>query len=492
MAEERIRTEQVAVKAKADAEAARLQEAARIKAGQEHSTREVNEESQRLADEQARVWAAAEQRARDMSRVEAARPTQPAAPVKASAVQQPPRGRRAPLPIGKIAAGLLVLLVLLMWLVPSVMPLDGYSAAMEKKLSAQFKQPVQIGALHAVLLPWPKLQLEKVTIGSGQELKVESAVLVFEPLSLFSAVKNISEVALQDVTLDVMSLEKESVWLQEIGADPGYRLSRVKMQRIKLSSAEVILPLFNGEVEINGQRKIGTITLASADAKLDLSLQPVQDRWQVTLNAKGTALPIFPSVPFEDFTANGELGVNGANFVAIDAQVYGGFLHGNAKLTWQKGWQLQGRIAAKNVELVKLFPKFGVSGELQGESNFSSSGSKLGQIADELKMEGSFGVKKGVVNNMDMVETVRQGTRQTGRTHFDELTGNFQANGRGQHFQQLQITSSILSGSGSFDVSTGAQISGRLSVELKARAGLSSLGLSGTLTEPILRPAREL
>ncbi|MFA5825908.1 MAG: hypothetical protein WC825_08040, partial [Gallionellaceae bacterium] len=117
---------------------------------------------------------------------------------------------------------------------------------------------------------------------------------------------------------------------------------------------------------------------------------------------------------------------------------------------------------------------------------------KLGKLADTPQLDGTFVVKKGVVNGMDMVETAR-GNRQNGaggRTNFDELTGVFQVNGRGPHFQQLKLSSGILNASGSFDVNGGGKISGRLSVELKARAGASSLALSGTLTEPVLRSGR--
>ena len=89
-----------------------------------------------------------------------------------------------------------------------------------------------------------------------------------------------------------------------------------------------------------------------------------------------------------------------------------------------------------------------------------------------------------------LFRSVRQGGRQMGRTHFDELTGNFQSSGRGQHFQLLQISSGILSGSGAFDVTAGTQLSGHLAVELKSREGLSALSLSGTLLDPVLRSGR--
>jgi hypothetical protein len=485
-----------------NAEAARIQaEAAKLeqakleaeKAAQDAAARKAREEEQRLADEQAKAWAAAEQRAKEQAKIEAARPVQPAtaaAPTKSGPHKHVSEGRRKPLPFGKIAAGVVVLGLVGVVALPYVMPLNSYIAPLEQKLSAQFKQPVHISSLHAASLPWPKLQLENVTLGAGQELKLGNADVTFDLFSLFSDIKVIRGIELRDVTLDGASFDKQLGWLQVIGGNAAYPVSHVKMQGIKVASAEVTLPVFSGEIDIDAQGKVTQIKLKSADAKFDAELHPVENRWQTTLNAKETTLPLFPDVLLDDLTAKGEISAAGANFVDVKGQAYGGFFEGNAKLIWQKGWQLQGSLEARSVELSKLFPKFGVSGELAGDSNFSSSGAKLGKLADSKQMDGSFTVKKGVVNGMDMVETAR-GNRQNGsvgRTHFDEMTGRFQVNGR-PHFHQLKITSGILSATGSFDVNADSQLSGRFAVDLKAARGVSSssLTLSGTLTAPELR-----
>ena len=458
-------------------------------AAQEMAILKAREESEKLGEEQAKTWAEAERRAHDRAKIESSR--QPEAPLQ---VAEPPqrkmRAPRKPLPKGKIISAVVVLLFLSVWLFPYVLPMDGYIAPVEKRLSEQFKQPVHVTALHIDSLPLPKMQLENVTMGSGQELKVGRVEMTFDFFSIFSTVKNIRNIELDDVTLDTASLEKESAWLQEIGANREYLFSHITFRHIKFSSSEITLPVFSGGVEITEQGKIGKISIKSEDNKFDLSIQPAQDRLQIALNAKSTAFPLFSNVLFDDFSANIEIAATGANIADIDAQAYGGFLHGNAKVSWQNGWLFQGRVNAKSVELLKLFPKDGVSGELQGDSNFSASGTKLGLITNAVQMDGSFVVKKGAINNMDMVETVRQGNRQIGKTHFDELTGNFQSNNRGQSFQQLQISSGILSGSGSFEVTPDSQLSGRFSIGLKARAGNSPLTLSGTLTDPVLRSGK--
>lgn len=485
-----------AEEARIQAEAAKLEQA-RLeaeKAEQEAAAIKAREEELRLADEQAMAWAAAEQRAKEQAKLEAARPVQPvsaaASPLKAEPHKHVSEGRRKPLPFGKIVAGLAVLLLVAVVALPYVMPLNSYIAPLEQKLTAQFKQPVRVSGLHAASLPWPVLKLEKITLGTGQELKIENADVTFDLFSLFSEVKVIRGVELRDVTLEGAAFDKQLGWLQGIGGNAAYPVSHVKMQGIKVAGTEVTLPVLSGEIDIDGQGKISQFRLKSSDTKFDAELHPVDNRWQATINAKETVLPLFPDVQLDDLTAKGEISAAGANFVDVKGQAYGGFFEGNAKLSWQKGWLLQGSLEARSIELSKLFPKFGVSGELTGDSTFSSSGAKLGALAASKQIDGSFTVKKGVVNGMDMVETAR-GNRlngSVGRTHFDEMTGRFSVNGR-PHFQQLKITSGILNANGSFDVGADAQLSGHFSVDLKAARGVSSssVTLSGILTAPVLR-----
>jgi len=488
----KIRASLDAEKAKADAEAKALaearskQEAERIKA-EEESTRiraSLNAEKAK-ANAEAKASEEAERHTQASANAALLRGAQ-TAPVKNKAPSRI-RVRRKPFPLGKIVAGTLFVALTSIGMLPYLMPLDNYIVPIEKKLSDQFNQPVHIGSLHAKIFPWPKLQLEKVTVGSKEELRAANVELTFDPLSIFSTVKNLREVVVNDVTLDARSLEKELVWLQRIGQNSNCHYSHVALQAVKISSTEVSLPALNGLVEFSGSGRIEKVALRTGDSKFDFSLQAAASRWQLSLNAKDTTLPFFSNVLFDDLAANGEIASSGANFSNVDAQAFGGFLHGNAKLTWQHGWQLQGHFGANGVDLVKLFPNFGVSGELQGDTNFTAFGNVLSQIAGSTLMNGTFSVNKGVVNTLDMVETLRQGDRQVGRTHFDVATGIFQVNGRGQHIHQLHLTSGMLNANGSFDASANGQLSGQLSLELKARGGLSQLSLSGTLNDPVWR-----
>ncbi len=495
----RQKAEQDNVRIKAELEAAKLQAASVGDktdkqpnfAAAEAAAAKAAQEAQQLAAEQAKAWAAAEQRAREQARQEAERPAQPAAEPVRPAAPASAKVRRKPLPLGKIAAGLLVVAVLLVFALPYVMPLDSYIAPIEQRLSAQFGQPVHIAKLHASSLPVPSLQLEQVQVGEAHEGQAGKVVLTFDVASLFGQVKKISNAELQDVSLAGQSLDKLQGWLQRLGNDNAYPVQRVTIKQLQIVGSDLALPAFNGAVDLDPQGKIAQVKLLSADGKIDLALHPVEERWQVELDAKGTGVPLFNEVNFEDFSAKGELSAAVLNFPEFKAQLYGGFLNGKLKLEWQRGWAMRAEMEASSVELDKLFPKFGVSGELSGNARLNASAARFDKLSESKTLEGRFKVGKGEIKGFDMIETARQGnTGAGGRTYLDELGGDFQSSAQGSHFQRLQIASGILSSRGAFDVNGDGSIAGRFSAELKGRSGTSNLSLSGTLSAPQLRAAR--
>ena len=82
--------------------------------------------------------------------IEAEQAAQQAALSQAKATQKPvARKHRKPLPLGKIAFGLIVLALLVALVLPYVYPLNEYIAPLEQRLSAHLKQPVHIGGMSA-------------------------------------------------------------------------------------------------------------------------------------------------------------------------------------------------------------------------------------------------------------------------------------------------------------------------------------------------------
>lgn len=507
-ADEKLKAQQeaaqrAAAEAKAEAEAKSKQnvaaEMARLKAEADAARQQAEEEARRkaeeqaLAEEQAKAWAEAEQRAQAQAKIEAEQAAQQAALSQAKAASKSaPRVRRAPLPLGKIAFGLVALALVAVVVLPYVYPLQAYIAPLEQRLSVLLKQPVRIGGMSAASIP-PKLQLQNVSIGIEQEVKIANVVLSFDPLSLFSEIKVISEAELSDLGIKGNRIESLGPGFKLMGGDKQFPVRHLTLQRVKINTDEIAVPNLNGIAEFDAQGDLSRIAMHSEDEKYSFDLQPDQGRWKLGVNLKETSLPWLPEIVFSDLSAKGVLSEGEVNFTEMDAHIYNGILLGSAKLNWRKDWQLQGRLEAKTFELNKMFPKYGVEGEMFGEGTFSLTGAKLSQIGASPRLDASFTVKSGGVNAIDMVETARLLSRENlvgGRTRFDDMIGTVEVENGASHFRQLKIVSGMLSASGSFDVSPTNQLSGSFNAEIKMRAGNNALSLYGTLAEPKLRAGR--
>jgi len=403
------------------------------------------------------------------------------------------RKHRKPLPLGKIVAALVVLLVIAVAALPYFWPMQDVVRKVETDLSAQLQQKVHIGTMKAALLPLPKVELQDVSVGSAQELKAGSVVLNLGLSALFSDVKTISKAEISNLVLSAGSFDKALGWLHAAASNPKHPMAQAVLQQVRIDG-EIKLPLVSGKTEMDAQGRIAKVMLSSEDGKLSVELKPQQSRWQVALSVREGSLPLLPDIKFTEFNAKGETGENEINFSEMDGRLYGGMMQGNAKLSWHKGWKLEGRANIKMLELQKALSQFGVSGEMEGNANFILRAERLAQLADTAGVEGSYLVKKGIINDIDVVETAASGRQGAagGRTHFDEMTGLLQVDGSGQHLRQIRMISGAFVATGSADISSGRQLSGKLSVDLKMRAGQGSLPLvlSGTADKPALRIGR--
>lgn len=449
----------------------------------------IKEEEKALAEEQANIWAEAEQRAKLQAKLDAEMAAQQAAASQAKAVQKPvASARRKQLPIGKILMGTVLLLLVAVLALPYVWPMKKYIATMEAVLSEQLHQPVQIGEMSAATFP-PHLRLKKITVGIEQELKIGTAVLNFDAATLFSANKTISNVELQAVVLDGYNLEQVVGWAKSLEGNTRYSLRHLAISGLQLEAEEVELSALSGDAELE-QGRFSRLALRSVDDKLKVELLPLEERWQLAVAIKGMALPMLPAVKFDDFSAKGELGDGEVNFGEIGAHAYGGTWSGSGKLSWRKGWQAQGRIQAKEMELEKLFSTVGTSSDVAVEGAFSMQAARLSQMGDAPRLDGSFVAKNGVLHGMGIAETARQLSREhlSGeRTRFDQMSGSVQMENRNVRLGQIKIVSDEMTASGLIELGASGQLSGNFNAEVNDVEGNSALVLSGTLLEPKLK-----
>ena len=462
-------------------------ETARHKAEQEAARLKEEETARKMADEQSRVWADAEQRAKVQAAMQSAAEAAPAVAVPRS---KPPRVRGKPLPLGKIAAGIAVLALLLAALLPMFWPLQQYVAQVEQQLSTQLQQPVRIGGMKAALLPMPKLELQEVSVGL-QNIKAGSVVLHFGVSALFSDTRPIRQVELNDLVLKAETFDVALSALRAVGSDVRYPVAHLVLQRGQVNGEGWALPVLSGTIDWEAGHP-GKANLHSEDNKFSVELLAQQAAWQFDVRIRDSALPLFPGMKFNELNAKGTLDANGARFDEVDGSAYGGLLNGKASLSWQSGWQLQGHLGVKLLELEQAYPNYGISGELESDTNFVFAAEKLAQIGASPRAEGNFVARKGVINKIDFVETATSSGRRGsagGRTHFEELSGSVQVEGGTRHFRQLKLAAGAVNATGTLDVASGGELAGRLVVDLKMRASQGSvpMQLGGTLSQPVLR-----
>ncbi|MDD2928252.1 MAG: AsmA-like C-terminal region-containing protein, partial [Sideroxydans sp.] len=471
------------------AEMARLkaeQEAERLRAEQEAR---ALEEEKALAAEQESAWAEAEQRAEQQSKLDAAQAAKEAALAQAKSKQKSTTiRRRTPLPLAKITAGVLLLVLIAIFVLPLFWPMQEYIAPLEQRLSERFKQPVKVASLSVSLLPMPKIELGEIKVGAAGELTAPAATLSFDPLMLLSGSKTIKDVALQDVTVNGKELDKVAGWLKGMAGDAQFPLEHVTLRNLKIVTDGLSVPLLQGGADFE-RGEFSRLVLHSEDEKFNVELKTVANRTQIAFGIRDDALPLLPSAKFSSFNARGEISTHEINISDLDAHAYGGIWSGKGKLNWSRGWKFEANVQAKTMELSELFPQYGLSGEVFVDGELSASSSSLSNLAKSLRIDASFEAKRGVINGIDMVETARLVSHEHlvgGRTHFDELNGSFVAEDGYIRFRSVRIVSGMLKASGTFEAAADGRLTGAFNSEIKMRSGNNPLSLSGSLAEPRL------
>jgi hypothetical protein len=494
--EARLRAQQETARARAEEEAGRAraeEEAARLQ--QEEATR-------KLAADQAKAFAEAEKRARKIAEAEEkARQREAKAREKeakkkakreAAAASRQARPRRVsrPIPVFKIVVVLLVLAVAAAVGLPNIWPMQAYIPEVERELSAQLKQPVHIGGMSVATVPAPRLDLRGVTVGNAQQLKISHVAVFFDPLSLPAAVKKIENVELDDVSVDAQSFSAALPWLLAAGAGEKYPLEHLELHGVHIAGG-VPIPAFGGKVKFDAYGKVSKASLTSADGKYGVVLEPKEKgHVQVEASVSDGPLPMLPGIHFSGLELSGDLSGGVISFTSVSGNLYGGSVKGVATLAWQNGWQVQGNVSFSSIEMEKALPSLKIAGELGGDATFATGGPALAQLTAAPRLDGTFTVKDGHIDGIDVAETLRADTRQPvlGSTHYEVMTGTLHLDSSGEHLKPIRISAGAMAISGSTDVSPDGRLSGQFLVDTsKVRAGLGTLPLrlGGTVAGPV-------
>ena len=441
---------------------------------------EIEAETRARTEAQKRADAAAARRAIEQKEKEAAQSS-------GIAPRKPVRWGRA------IGIGLVVLIAVALGVL-QILPLSGYVPGAQQLLSERLHQPVLIGNLRFSLVPFPQLRLENIAIGAGQEIKIASAVIPVDSPALLQDSKDLSEVQLADVDIDPDALPWLAGWAGPQSGSP-LHIGKIDIKTVKLALPQMELPPFNAAIQLGPDNALRSAKLY--DSALSVELQPAGNgSVRADFNATSWTSPVGPPFQFSNLT--GSLVANRQHAVVdnLDGRLYGGALSGSVTVQWAGGLNADGKFVLKGVDLEQLLPiftrDFVASGALDAGAQFSMQGQTPAELFAAPRIDATFTLQRGALNNLDIVRALQnpgRGGIRGGKTSFNEISGEFQAAGNRLSYRDLKINSGPMSATGAVDVSGTSELSGRLNAQVASQTTVIARGIinvGGSVKDPLL------
>lgn len=400
----------------------------------------------------------------------------------------------------KRIAGIFVVLVALLLVVPFLIPTGTYLKQIEGIASKKLNQPVMIGSLHLALLPTPRANFNELRIGKNEEVRVGSISAIPELGSLFSDVKVISVIEISSPVVQKGALDFISAMPQsEASNEPAKLLIRhLKVKNAQLVWPDIDVPAMNADAVLAEGNQLQSVRLASVDGHLKADLMPKDAGYSIKLDANQWTLPAGPKVLFNTLKSEMSLQGNKLHVASLDAGLYQGTLNTTADLDWGKGLHASGKFNTDGIavaEVAQLFSKQKlVSGKLSGAGTFGVEAKEAAKAADHLVLDYKFNVANGVLHGVDLAKaaTLLLKGEKGGETQFEELSGTLHMAGKQIELKSFKVTSGLLAAHGGIKVSPAKQLDGVVEVELKKGVALATVPLqvSGTLDHPTVLPTK--
>ncbi len=464
----------------------REQEETKVKREQERQRQEAMKvENERRAREDALVKRRKDQEERDRKRGEVD-----------SLKKQ--KGIKTPLDrLKPVVIGVAVLIAVVIGGV-QVVPMNSYVPAIEKLASAHIKEPVSIGSMRLSILGGFMINLQNIKLGTTQDVKIDKVSLALDFGSVFADVKVIRKVEVDSATVAEEVLPRLSKWLEAAAIDKNLQIGRIVVKSIKLESRIATVPPFDADLQLSPEGAIQKARLSSTDGKLNVELAPHDNQIDIALSAsKGWIPPLGPQIEFTDLTVKAVATQNQIKVEKFESLLYGGAAQGSALIVWGGPWSLDGDVATERISLQELMAVFTrdakATGHVESRLRYSMSSQNLATMFDSPKVDGTFTIKRGNLDGVDLVRALQSGGRgvtQGGATRFEDISGVLNLTGGRYQYRNMRLAAGLLSAGGAFEVSPNKDVSGRISVELRSQAAQikGNFIVDGDLKAVVLKP----
>lgn len=399
----------------------------------------------------------------------------------------------------KILAISFAVVVLLLLLLPLLIPMDTYRDQVQQLATQKLGVPVKIETLRIALIPTPRVNLEGISVGQVDEIRVGKMAAVLDVSTLFDDVRVISTLDIEQPIIKSSAVALLTPLLAQPGAAATVAIRRITLSQVRLEWPKLTLPQLEGEVDMSDVGVLQQAVIRSDDGKLTLQARPQGAGYSATISATQWTPPSGPPIKFDRLTAQLVYLGQQLEVTAFQAQLYGGKLDGTAQLNWGKQWQLGGKFRSEAIEmrdLSRMFSKaVSISGRISGNGRFSSSAKTSDQLSQKLLLDYTFSVSQGILHGMDLVKAASLLIKQTGHageTQFDRLSGQLHTSGKQVELRHMQVSSGLLAANGHVRISPSKTLHGQVDVELKRGLALVTvpLNVSGTTDAPLLMPTK--
>ena len=377
-----------------------------------------------------------------------------------------------------------------------IIPVTGYIPAAQQLMAQRLGQPVRIGNMRYALLPSPQLTLERVTIGKLQEIKVTTIIVRAGPFALLGDQKDIDSVEASVVTVDEDALASVPAWFNPQSDAQPLQFTKVRLKGIQLGIRAIEMPTLDADVTLARNGALQKAVLS--DSKLKIDVSPKDQALQMNLAASDWKPPIGPRIGLDDFTLTAVIDRQRATVTGFEGRLGRGTVKGVAKASWGGDIRVEGEFSLTNGDLGPLLAaftrEFSATGALNTNVTFSLQGNTLATLFAHPRVDASFNIERGVLNNVDIVRAIQASARdgvRGGNTKFDVLAGSLRVANNRYSFQQVRLSSGPMSASGSFDVTPDGDLSGRISAEIGSKSVIvarGTLNVGGNLKAPLLKP----
>ena len=377
-----------------------------------------------------------------------------------------------------------------------LMPLGGYVPAVQQMISQRFNQPVHISNMRYTVYPEQMLRLEKVSVGSVQQIKAETVTIPMMPWTLLSGASEFDSIAANTVVIESGGLELLPKMSQSGNGSSPLKLRELRLTGVKTPGVVFDVPMFDAQISFAADGKMQKMRLN--DSKITVNATPKDNGLALSIEAREWQLPFGPPLQFSDLAINAQVNGQQATLSSIEGRLGNGRLKGALKATWGSNIRVEGEFNLDKGQLQQLMSAytrdFSATGNLTTNGSYVLQGKSLKTLFDATEAEATFTIDVGELSNVDVVRAIQSptaGGTRGGKTKFDTLAGSVSINSGRYSYKQLQLASGPLNASGALNIGSDGSIAGRLNAELGSKGlvvARGGLNITGAVRDPLLRP----